>query len=312
MGCISAKLIAAFFILFLIAGNLSCKRAERVKPKSNTDSPPVITSVKILPENPTQESDLSLSIQSQNPSQNPMTYRYQWIKNDVEIIGEDKDVLKSGSFKKGDLIRVQVIPSDGKIEGKAFLSDPAKILNSQPVIQEVRIEPRTPSVRDDLKVHVKSFDLDRDFIYYTYRWERNGVPLTEERAEILARDRLKKGDSITVTVTPDDREAIGVPKKSNPVMVSNSPPVIVSSPPASAEGTSYLYQVRAIDPDNDPITFALKSRPKGMEIDKDTGLVKWNIRIEDKGTHFIEIEASDNDGGNCIQRYTLAVEARQP
>ena len=298
-------------ILLLFVGNFSCKKPDRIEPKSKSNSPPVITSVSIIPEKPIRDNDLNLNVQSQDPDQDPVTHHFQWIKNDQEMIGENGNVLRSGNFKKGDLIRVRVTPSDGKEDGKPFLSVAVKILNSQPVIQELRIEPRVASVRDNLKVYVKSFDADGDFIYYDYKWEKNGVVMAEEKAEILERSRFKKGDSITVTVIPDDRETLGIPKKSDLTIISNSPPIIVSLPPTSIEGTKYLYQVKANDPDNDPITFILKSGPKGMGIDKNTGLLQWEIRKEDRGTYSIEIEASDSEGAKSLQKYTLTVEFRQ-
>jgi hypothetical protein len=175
------------------------------------------------------------------------------------------------------------------------------------VIEEVWIEPQLAYVTDRLKTRLKSFDSDGDFIYFTYRWEKNGVILDEEREDFLERGRFKKGDSIAVIVTPDDRETLGTPKKSEPLIISNGPPLILSSPPTSIEKTTYIYQVRANDPDDDPITFTLKSGPKGMEIDKKTGFIKWEIRKEDVGTHSIEIEASDDAGAKSTQRYSLTI-----
>jgi hypothetical protein len=268
----------------------------------------VITSANILPEKPNKESEFNLSIQSKDPDGDSVTYQFQWIRNDEEIIGENKNNLKSGIFKKGDLIRVKVTPSDGKVNGTPFLSPPAKILNSPPVIQEVWIEPKVAYCTDSLKANLKSLDLDGDFIYPTYQWEKNGIVLNEEREEILEKGRLKKGDSIAVIVTPDDRETLGTPKKSETLIISNSPPIILSSPPTSVEKATYIYQVKANDPDNDPITFTLKSGPKGMEMDKKTGLIRWEIRNEDKGSHSVEIEVSDDAGAKSIQRYTLIVD----
>ena len=239
-----------------------------------------------------------------------MTYHYQWIKNNEEISDENKNIFKSGSFKKGDLIQVKVTPSDGKVEGKSFLSIPVKILNSLPIIQEVRIEPKMAYANDPLRVQIKSYDVDGDSIYYTYGWKKDGVVLTEEKTEVLEKGRFKKGDSIAVTVTPDDRESQGSSKKSEPIMILNSPPVIVSSPPTSVEGNDYIYQVKAYDLDNDSISFNLKSAPKGMEIDKETGLIRWAIRGQDRGTHSIEIEASDKEGAKSFQRFVLNVEIR--
>jgi hypothetical protein len=230
------------------------------------------------------------------------------MKNDEEIVGENKSTLSSGNFKKGDLVQVRVTPYDGKVDGKPFLSTPVKILNSLPVIQQVWIEPKVGYAKDNLKVKIKSSDKDGDFIYYTYSWEKNGIVMAEERSEVLEEGRFKKGDSIRVTVTPDDRETEGPPKKSDPVIISNSAPLITSSPPTSVEKTTYLYQVVANDPDNDPVAFTLKSAPKGMEIDKKTGSIRWEIRKEDMGTHAIGIEASDDRGAKSIQRYVLTVD----
>ena len=299
------KILTVLLLLFL--GVLTCAKGKEGEVKTKTNSPPVITSVSILPEKPTKESELNLSIQSKDPDGDPITYQCQWMRNDEEIIGEKQNTLKKYNFKKGDLIRVRVTPSDGKANGMPFLSPPLQILNSPPIIQEIWIEPKVAYVTDRLKAYAKSFDSDGDFIYLTYQWEKNGVVLNEERGEFLERGQFKKGDSIAVIVTPDDRETLGTPKKSEPHIISNSPPLIVSSPPPSVEKSTYIYQVEANDPDNDPITFTLKSGPKGMEMDKNTGLIRWEIRREDKGKHSVEIEVSDSEGARSIQRYTLTV-----
>jgi hypothetical protein len=298
--------IAFLSFLFVLLGNLSCEQGKDLKSKTN--SPPVITSVNILPEKPNKESELNLITQSHDPDGDPVTYRYQWMKNDEEIVGENKSTLRSGNFKKGDLIQVRATPSDGRVEGKPFLSASVRILNSPPVIEQVWVEPKVAYVKDNLKVKIKSYDKDGDFIYYTYRWEKNGIVLDDERGEILERGRFKREDSIAVSVIPDDRETQGSPKKSNAVIISNSPPIITSSPPTTVEKATYLYQVVANDPDNDPVAFTLKSAPKGMEIEKETGLIRWVIRKEDIGVHSIEIEATDNAGARSLQRYTLTVE----
>jgi hypothetical protein len=239
-----------------------------------------------------------------------LTYRCQWIRNDEEILGENASTLKSENFTKGDFIRVKVIPSDGKADGDPFLSVPVKILNMPPVVGEVEIEPRLACANSELKATVKGSDPDGDLIYYLYKWEKNGIVLSGEDAAVLQSNRLKKGDSITVTVTPNDRETLGKPKKSDVITIANSPPVIVSSPPTHLSGNIYTYQVKTEDPDNDPIIFALKTAPKGMVINKETGLMKWEVSKGDRGHHLIEIEATDPEGAKSFQRYTLTIEVR--
>lgn len=300
--------IALLSVLGILLSNFSCGKQERTEPKSKLNSPPVISSISILPEKPTQKSEINLFIQSYDPDGDPATFQYRWIKNNEEIPGANDSSLKSGSLQKGDFIKVRVVPSDGKDQGNPFVSPAVRITNSLPFIQRVWIEPKVAYGTDHLKANVESSDPDGDFIYYTYQWEKNGVVLNEERGEYLERGRFRRGDSIVVIVTPDDRENPGKPEKSDPIIILNSPPIIVSAPPTSVKKMTHLYQVSANDPDNDPVTFTLKSGPKGMEMDKETGLLRWEIRKEDKGSHSVEIEVSDDAGAKSIQRYTLAVD----
>ena len=56
----------------------------------------------------------------------------------------------------------------------------------------------------------------------------------------------------------------------------NHPPVIISQPVTTAvAGQTYTYPVKAIDPDNDPLTYSLTTKPDGMSIDPSTGVVSW-------------------------------------
>jgi hypothetical protein len=302
-----------FFLPFLLGIIFSCGKSREYQGtgiQSKTNSTPVITSVSISPNQPNKESELSLFIQSHSPSRILLTYRYQWIRNDEEIPGENASTLKSENFKKGDFIRVKVVPSDGKADGEPFLSAPLKILNMPPVVEEVHIEPKLAYANSELKAIVKGFDPDGDSIHYLYKWEKNGIVLPEEDTAVLKSNRLKKGDSVTVTVTPTDGEASGKPKKSEAMIIADSPPIIVSSPPTHLSGNIYTYQVKTENPDNESIIFALKTAPKGMVINKETGLIRWEVSKGDQGDHLIEIEATDPEGAKSFQRYTLTIEFR--
>jgi hypothetical protein len=304
------KITVPLLTVLIVLTHLSCdgQKDSASKPKDN--SPPAIISVQISPEKAYRGTEMTVSVQVKDPDGDPVSYQYQWIKNDQELAGENRNSLKGDRFKKGDLIRVRVTPSDGKAEGSSFLSSPVLIMNGPPEIQEIRIEPKRPGAGDSLKAQAKGSDPDGDFLYYSYRWEKNGEVLPEEKGPVLERGLFKKGDSITVTVTPDDHEIQGAPKKPEPVLISNSPPIIHSSPPDTLEGATYKYQVKATDPDQDPIIFTLKSGPKGMVMDKVTGLIQWDVKKEDKGTYPIEIEASDNERGKSVQRFTLTIDIK--
>ncbi len=297
-------LIAAmpFFVI-----NVSCDNSQDKKPKAN--SPPVITAVSIFCGSPYPQAEFGAVVQCQDPDHDPVTNHYQWLRNEEEIPGENAHTLRKGQLKKGDLIQVKVTPSDGKANGAPFLSPAVKILNSPPVIQEVRIEPRVAYVDDHLKAVVQCSDADGDSVHYTYQWEKNGIPIAGESRDTLQKGQFKKGDSIVVAVTPDDGQSQGFLKKSEINIISNCAPVIASSPSSRMEGNVYTYQVQAIDPDGDPILFKLKSGPKGMVINKETGFLRWEVQESEKGIS-VEIEASDGEGAKSIQKYTLTVARR--
>jgi hypothetical protein len=302
--------VTLFLLIVPLFGIFSCGGSETTAPGLKPNSAPVITSVRILPENPNRETELHFNIEGRDPDGDPMTYRFQWVRNESNLPDENRNTLNCRDLSKGDSVQVRVTPTDGKTEGEPFLAPPVRILNSPPLVSGVDVEPKQAYASDTLKAKVKSSDLDGDFIYHVFQWEKNGIVLTEERTEVLERGQFKKGDSISVTVTPDDREVLGKPRKSDPIVISNSPPMIVSSPPVSVAEGLYTYEVKANDPDQDPILFSLKKGPKGMTIDPKTGLIRWKIHKESRGTHAIEIEACDNEEAKSYQRYTLTVDFR--
>nr|NIW49865.1 hypothetical protein [Gammaproteobacteria bacterium] len=48
-----------------------------------------------------------------------------------------------------------------------------------------------------------------------------------------------------------------MPLTSAPVVVDNSPPEIVSNPPAHLEDGTFRYAVKTVDVDGDPVKFSL-------------------------------------------------------
>src|SRR5439155_1250207 len=57
----------------------------------------------------------------------------------------------------------------------------------------------------------------------------------------------------------------------------NHPPVIVSRPTNTnlLAGRPFAYTAQAVDPDNDPVTYALAQAPTGMTINPTTGAINW-------------------------------------
>ena len=96
------------------------------------------------------------------------------------------------------------------------------------------------------------------------------------------------------------------------VRATNQPPSIRSTPDVMASPDElYVYAVRAVDPDGDPLTFRLSVHPDGMTIDQHTGLIRWTPSAADDGQHPVRIVVEDGQGGIDGQTYTLHV-GQQP
>jgi hypothetical protein len=86
----------------------------------------------------------------------------------------------------------------------------------------------------------------------------------------------------------------------------NRPPQIISAPIISASTNNlYTYQVQAVDPNNDPLSFAVTG-PAGMTINN-TGLISWTPAPDQTGSIPVVIQVSDGRGGIAQQPYDVAI-----
>ncbi len=92
------------------------------------------------------------------------------------------------------------------------------------------------------------------------------------------------------------------------VAEANRAPRIVSSPDAEAiPERSWIYAIRAVDPDGHALSYSLVSGPQSMAIDAVTGLASWTPALADAGRHDVVIQVEDGRGGSSVQSFTLAV-----
>jgi hypothetical protein len=93
------------------------------------------------------------------------------------------------------------------------------------------------------------------------------------------------------------------------VIVTNVPPVVVSSPPTQAtEGLQYEYTIVTEDPGCDEIIFAVITGPARLNID-DNGLVQFppTFRQAREGHVLVRVLVSDDDFGRTIHEWTISV-----
>ena len=222
--------------------------------------------------------------------------RIEWLVNGKPVAGEQPSQFKVMNTKKGDTVQVRAI-----LQGKEILSDSIRIRNAAPQISKVAILPEVFNPGDTLSVEVSGSDIDGDDVSIFYEWTNNGEPLGNEKK---ISGTLKRGDKVSVKITPFDGEVYGSPvilKRE----IRNLPPMISEDKKFIVKGDVYSYQVKAVDPDGDTLSYALKSAPQGMTIDQATGLIRWNIPASFQGKASFTVSVNDGFGGEAKQDFVF-------
>ena len=180
----------------------------------------------------------------------------------------------------------------------------AVVENSRPEVLSIKLSPKLVYPGTNIKAEVQGYDKDGDAVTFSYEWKKNGNIIAHQVIDELSTDGFKKNDLVTLFVTPSDGKERGKTKWSPTIMIANRPPEITSMPSTTISNGKYIYEVKAADPDNDMLTFSLEEAPSGMTIDPETGVVRWDIPPEAKGTHNIRIAATDGDA-KAFQIFTL-------
>lgn len=70
----------------------------------------------------------------------------------------------------------------------------------------------------------------------------------------------------------------------------------------------YRYDADAVDPDDDPLTYAIVDGPGGLIINSETGALLWAASPDQVGEHSVTISADDGRGGVATQTYKIDVQ----
>jgi hypothetical protein len=293
----NGRLLAATCLALCSFMASSCDSGKGGNPESSKFVPQQFSGtlqVRILPDNPTSWHDLQAMYSGEKG------VSYSWEKNGATLASEKTDKLSRKNLAKGD--RISVTVRAGNETGSATVV----IGNAPPQVLSIALEPAVVYTGVDLTAKPNAVDPDGDEIRYNYQWAINDRETTDN-GPVLKGDRFKKGDRITLAVTPSDGADQGSPYKVTVATIRNTPPFFTSSPPENFMASQYTYSVTAKDLDGDKITYSLASAPKGMTIDPDSGVVTWRISAEDSGAHEVEIVASDSDGARSTQKYSLDI-----
>lgn len=282
--------------------------AQPAQTKSaGTNRPPQIEDVTLVPEAPRPGSSVQARVQSRDPDGDAVELRYLWTLDGRRVAERGARLSLPETMRKGTPVEVEVVAHDGNASSEPVTAA-ARIGNRPPGLVAVALEPTT-GVRVDEEVIAiaQARDADGDALEFSYDWRVNGEAV-EGDTERLSTAGLARGDRIEVRVRVSDGEDDSAPRDSDPLVIGNSAPRILSTPGGVSADGQFRYTVEAKDPDGDRLLrYRLLSGPEGARVDPVGGEVLWTASRDHVGTHRFEVEVADGHGGTSQQRFEVAV-----
>lgn len=273
---------------------VAAKKAEPVTQTASTG----VYSLKIIPSDATKASTLHLITENFKVAD----AKIEWLVNGSPAAASVPEQFKASETSKGDKVQAKA-----SIRGKEIFSNAIEIKNAPPEIAKVEFLPNPAKPKAKIGAEAAAKDIDGDAVTILYEWTKNRKPAGNGRE---MGGEVKKGDKISVKITPFDGEAYGQPVVLNRE-IGNVPPQIIDDRNFSFDGKSFSYQVKAADPDGDVLAYSLKSSPPGMTIDAKAGLVQWNVPAEFKGKASFTVAVADGKGGEGTYALTLDIKAEK-
>ncbi len=175
--------------------------------------------------------------------------------------------------------------------------------NTQPETRGIRFVGGDGRPGNTLGVVTEGTDADGDPVEFEIVWQKNGQPAGTGNRMTAP---LKRGDKVSVTVTPFD----GMDRGKSATLsreILNTPPEIEGQEQFQVSDNAVTFHVRASDADGDPLAYSLKDAPDGMSIDRKTGMVRWVTSPGTTGKVPFTVIVSDGAGGESTARFTVTV-----
>jgi len=256
------------------------------------NTPPALTSVTILPEDPREGTDVVATPgTTSDVDGDDVTITFEWWVAGATVDGVTGDTLTSDDFDKGDLIQVLATPLDAEGAGTPVASNVVTGANTAPTAGSATI---TAVARDPAWTCEGSGWVDpdpADVEGYIYSWTVNfafNVPGQE-----LDDSMFSPGDTLVCQAVPFDGTDTGPAITSEPVEV----PGAVNTPPVLA-GVSLL----PLAPQEGDDVVATLGATADAEGDTVTVSWEWSINgIIDPAIVGDTLTSADFDKGDAIQ-----------
>ncbi len=141
------------------------------------DAPPIITSINIQPMYPTIASTMQVTVQASDADGDPVAFDYKWYVNNAPVEDQTGDSFSCGSYKHGDVVHVDITPSDGEQNGLSATSSYISIQDTPPVITS---KPPVSITGSTFLYKVEAVDIDNDHLTYKLESAPQGMTINHD------------------------------------------------------------------------------------------------------------------------------------
>ncbi|MCA1958464.1 MAG: putative Ig domain-containing protein [Nitrospira sp.] len=137
------------------------------------------------------------------------------------------------------------------------LTSQATLGNRPPTVLSARFLSDPLSAAEPAAVQVVAEDPEHEAVTLSYQWYVEDVPLVGETNSTLSSAKFRRGQRVSVEITPADAKQKGPSYRVPPVSVGNAPPVVRSAMIVhrdESSGNVIEALVDASDPDLDPLS----------------------------------------------------------
>jgi hypothetical protein len=199
------------------------------------------------------------------------------------------------------------IKGSGMIETEALSSEEEEKAEKRAKalfgVTKARFQLETTNNTDIIKVIAEGTVREGNTVTFKYEWTKNNEPAGETDSI----KEFKRGDKLSVKITPFDGKEYGQSKTLS-TEIKNTTPRVIEHAEIKIDNNLLAYQVKAFDPDGDPLAYSLIEAPEGMTIDETSGLIKWPVDPGSYGKKYgIKVKISDNHGGEVVYSLNLSL-----
>lgn len=141
--------------------------ADGVKTEASTsvyNSPPEVTAVPVRNPRIYRGIDIEAKPQAHDADGDTIEFRYSWNLNGEALPWVTGPILAGDQFRKGDTVRLEVVPFDGEDEGESFDCPEFEILNAPPLFVS---QPPESFRTTEYSYQVVAEDPDEEEVVYT-------------------------------------------------------------------------------------------------------------------------------------------------